>query len=304
MIAFVLSGAGNRGPLQVGAVRALLDQGIRPDFLVGTSAGAINGLFLAAHGVDDPTVTERLSAMWSDAKPTAIYPGNLLQIGWRIWNKAESIYPNHGVRQMVTDALPSAVHTFGDLKLPLFVATTDLTSLRLFLFGDEPTAPLVDAVLASAAVPVLHPPVRYRELQLIDGGVVATVPASIAMDHGATELYVINTGYDDGRQPLVDGIWELIMRTFATVVTQSLLVDLDRAGQDQAVDLHHLQIGFPQPVGFRDFSQCAAMVAAGYEQAQHYLRRPRPRTLAPAGVDTRYGATVGGAREYIPPHLR
>ena len=42
MIAFVLSGAGNRGPLQVGAVRALLNQGIRPDLIVGTSAGAIN----------------------------------------------------------------------------------------------------------------------------------------------------------------------------------------------------------------------------------------------------------------------
>lgn len=304
MIAFVLSGAGNRGPLQVGAVRALLDQGIRPDFLVGTSAGAINGLFLAAHGVDDPTVTERLSAMWTAAKPTAIYPGNILQIGWRIWNKAESIYPNHGVRQMIADALPSGVQTFGDLKLPLYVATTDLTTLRLFLFGEDPAAPVVDAVLASAAVPVLHPPVHYRELQLIDGGVVATVPASIAMDHGATELYVINTGYDDSRQPVVDGIGELLLRTFATVVTQSLLVDLDRAGQDRAVDLHHIQLLFPKQVGFRDFTQGAAMAAAGYEQGQRYLRHPRPRTLAPAGVETRYGATVGAAREYIPPQLR
>ncbi len=48
--AFVLSGGGIRGPLQVGALRSLLEHGINPDFFVGTSAGSINSAFMAARG--------------------------------------------------------------------------------------------------------------------------------------------------------------------------------------------------------------------------------------------------------------
>lgn len=304
MIAFVLSGAGNRGPLQIGAVRALLDRGIRPEFIIGTSAGAINACYLAAHGVDDPTVTERLIALWSQATAASIYPGNIFQIAWRIWNKEESLFPNTGMRQLVQDALPSGVSTFEHLKVPLYVTSTDLTTMRLFLFGQEKSAPLLDAVLASAAVPIVHPPVAYQSLQLVDGGVVANVAASIAMDQEATELYVINAGYDGSAQQPVDGLMELLSRTMATATLQSLLVDLERATNNTAVDLHHIHVTFTEKVSFRDFSKAAAMAQRGQELAEAYLAAPRPRAIAPAGIETKYGDTVGAAREYIPPHLR
>lgn len=304
MIAFVLSGAGNRGPLQVGALRALLEQGIRPDLLVGTSAGAINALFLAAHGLDAPHVTEQMATMWSTVTATTIYPGNLFQIGWRLWNKEESLYPSTGVRKMLEAAMPPGVATFADLKCPLFVTTTDLTSLQLFLFGEDPSAPLIDAVLASATVPVIHPPLLYQGLQLVDGSTVANVAAGVAMDQGATELYVINAGYDDRKQPPVDGIVELLTRLLATVMTQTLLIDLDRATKDTAVDLHPIQVIFSQRVSFRDFSKTDAMVQEGYAQTKRYLTTPQPRTVAPAGRQSIYGEAVGAAREYIPPYRR
>ena len=59
MLAFVLSGAGNRGPLEVGALRALIEAGHQPDMLVGTSAGAINAAYLAAWGVSLETIVYR-----------------------------------------------------------------------------------------------------------------------------------------------------------------------------------------------------------------------------------------------------
>ncbi|MCB0110995.1 MAG: patatin-like phospholipase family protein [Caldilineaceae bacterium] len=304
MIAFVLSGAGNRGPLQVGAVRALLDQGIKPDFIVGTSAGAINGVALAAHGVDDPAITDRMATLWGTASAAKIYPGNIFQIGWRILNKEESIYPNDGVRELIQSALPANVSTFADLKVPFYVTSTDLTSLRLFLFGQDTSAPLLEAVSASAAVPVMHPPILYQDLQLVDGGAVANVPVSIAMDLGATVIYAINAGYDDKKQPPVDGIFELLNRTLATLTTQSFLVDLERATKDTAVDLHHIQVTFPEKVSFRDFSKTAAMVDHGKALAKAYLQKPQPRAVAPVGTPTVYGATVGAAREYIPPQNR
>jgi NTE family protein len=304
MIAFVLSGAGNRGPLQVGAVRALLTHGIRPDLIVGTSAGAINSAMLAAHGVDDPQLLERMTALWGEASADKIYPGNIFQIGWRILSKEESIFPNTGVRAMLERALPATAKTFADLKIPLYVTATDLVTMRLYLFGQDKSAPLLDAVTASAAVPVIHPPVLYRELQLVDGGTVANVPISVAMDMSATTIYAINAGYDGTPQPVVDGVVELLMRTLSTLTTQSFLVDLDRATKDTTVDLHHIQVSFPEKVGFRDFSKSAAMAARGQELTEAYLRAPRPRSVAPAGTERRYGANVGAAREYIPPQHR
>jgi len=304
MIAFVFSGAGNRGPLQVGAVKALLARGIKPDMLVGTSAGAINSVVLAAHGLDDPQITERMTTLWSEATAAKIYPGNLFQIGWRILSKEESIFPNRGVREMIQNALPAGAKTFADLKIPLYITSTDLTSMRLFLFGEDKRAPLLDAATASAAVPVIHPPVAYHDLQLVDGGTVANVPISIAMDMGATQIYAINAGYDGTKQPVVDGIFELLNRTLSTLTTQSFLVDLDRATQDTNVDLHHIQVSFPEKVGFRDFSKAVAMVNRGNELTEAYLLAPRPRTLAPANVDVSFGEKVGAAREYIPPHQR
>ncbi len=304
MIAFVLSGAGNRGPLQVGAVRALLNQGIQPDLIVGTSAGALNACYLAAHGTTNPSVTDGLADLWAKATADSIYGGNVFQIAWRLLNKAESIYASDGVRELIRQSLPAGVSKFSDFKLPLYVTSTDLLSLRLFLFGDEGNTPIIDAVLASAAVPAIHPPVLYQKLQLVDGGVVANVPISIAMDKGATTIYAINASYGGGVLQPVDGVVDVLMRTLATMTTQSFLVDLARATADTAVDLHPIQVYYPEKLSFRDFSKTRAMVKHGQEQAEAYLLAPRPRTVAPAGVERKYGEQVGGAVEYIPPQER
>lgn len=194
MIAFVLSGAGNRGPLEVGALRALLEQGIVPDLMVGTSAGAINAGYLAVWGATIEA-THNMEKMWAEVDAGDVYPENLLEIGWRIKTKANSIFTSTGMRRVLTRAFPPAVKTFGDLKLKLYTTATDLRSSRLILFGDDPKAPLLDAVMASAAIPAVHPPVNYQNLQLVDGGVVANVAASVAMDRGANVIYVINAGY-------------------------------------------------------------------------------------------------------------
>ena len=63
MRAFVLSGGKNLGPLQVGALRALLENDIRPDMIVGCSAGALNAFYLLQNMV--PEQMDRLADMWS-----------------------------------------------------------------------------------------------------------------------------------------------------------------------------------------------------------------------------------------------
>ena len=305
MLAFVLSGAGNRGPLEVGALQALLEKGIVPDLVVGTSAGAINVAYLAAHGATQATVTA-MGKLWSDVTTDTIYPENVLEIVWRLRSRSPSLYSNSGMRALLEGALPK---TFKECQLPLFLTSTDLTTHRLFMWGNDVSAPLVDAVLASASVPGIHPPVTYKDLALVDGGVVANVAASVAIDQKATTIYVINAGYGGGKVAAPKGVLNVLGLTLSTMLSQSLLQDIDRAKQDPNVDLYHIHLPQFSDISFRDFRKGDEMIAAGYASTKAYLAAPPPAFVpapagAPAPAASPYGESVGGAQEYIPPYDR
>ena len=303
MIAFVLSGAGNRGPLEVGALKALQEASIKPDLITATSAGAINAVYVAAHGLDQPTLAAEMQDLWSRTTTDVIYPGNLLKVAWRFINKSESLYSSDGVRGLIRSALPAGVTTFAHLKIPLYTTSTDLLNSKLYLFGEDKNTPLIPAVLASASVPLIHPPVEYNGLQLVDGGVLANVPASVAIEKGASEIYVINASYGGGKLKPADGVLEVAGRTLNTMLAQSLLSDLERADQDDTVNLYHIHLKGFESISFRDFSKTAAMVQMGYEQTKAFLVAPVARNLEPAGAG-KPPVTVGGAREYIPSFMR
>src|SRR5437870_4470112 len=76
IIGFALSGGGARGASQVGAMKALLEAGIRPQHLAGTSAGAVNATWLALH----PNRLDRMEAIWRSLSSKEIFPGNRLRI--------------------------------------------------------------------------------------------------------------------------------------------------------------------------------------------------------------------------------
>ncbi len=294
MIAFALSGGGNRGPLQVGALAALLEHGIRPNLVVGTSAGAINAVYLAVYGPDADM--HHLAALWRQAKRGLVYPGNPFSIAWRVLIGADSLFPNFGMRQLIERNLPPGVRTFGDLKMPCYVTAADLQTSRLYLFGDDPAAPLVEAVLASASVPGIHPPVEYHGLQLVDGGVIATVPASVAMDKGATTIYVINVGYGGEKRKPVHGFLNILKRTLDTFIAQSIIEDLDRAAADPTIALHHIHITAFKDLPFNDFEHTDEMIEAGYKAAKAYLKNPQPYSRD--DLLQEQGPPVPGVTEY------
>lgn len=310
MIAFVLSGAGNKGPLEVGALQALFEHGIKPDLLIGTSAGAINAMYLAAHGFNENSGIE-IANFWGQATAQTIYPGNLMQVAWRFLSGANSLYGSDGGREMLQKSLPAGVRNFGDCKIPLFVTASDLLTARLFLFGEDLNVSLVDATLASASVPIIHPPVTYTDgLQLVDGGAVANVAASVAMDKGATEVYVINASWGGYKLAPAKGVLGVLNLTLNTMMAQSFLRDMDEARRNPNVTLHHLYVGAFKDLSFRDFSKSAEMVQVGRDKANDYLANPTPETFAPAATPhlgpqaTPFQPTmVGGARDITPMYL-
>lgn len=301
--AFVLSGGGNRGPLQVGALAALLERGIVPDMMVGTSAGSLNSGFMAAKGPVLATIPDLLDA-WRGATGKVVYPGNVFTIAGRLIDGADGLFPTEGMRKLISDNLPPGVTTFGQLKIPCYLTAVDLRSKRLFLFGEDPESSVLDGMMASSVIPILQPPLDYHGLQLVDGGVLAEVPCSIAMDKGATKIYAINVGSGEEIQEPAKGIFNILTRTLESWLMQSFFLDLKRAEADPAIELHHIHITALKDLAFNDFTRTDEQFEAGKQAAAAYLDNPTPRELAqPRGLP-REELRVPGAREYVLPQFR
>src|SRR5712692_4210474 len=112
-IAFVFSGGGNFGALQVGALRALLERHITPDLIIGTSAGAINAAYFAAR----PTLqgVDELAAVWRKVTAADVYPGTHWHTLWRVLTRRESLYPSEPLHKFLAAHLPPDVARFSDV---------------------------------------------------------------------------------------------------------------------------------------------------------------------------------------------
>lgn len=303
MLAFVMSGGGNRGALEAGALLELMEAGIRPDLLVGTSAGALNAAFLAA----DPTPggARRLADIWMHAKKDDFFPGGWFSMVGR-FAQGHSLFPNDNLRRFAERNIPAATRHFRDLKgVKLYTTAADLNTGRLYVWGDQPDASILDAAIASAAHPLAFPFVKYQEHQLVDGGVVANVPVGLAIDKGATEIYILNVGYAGKLIPDQDHILEVLNRCLGLMMYQPFLLDLKYASRRGDLKLHHISMLDFQGTQMWDLEHGAEMVEAGRRAARAYLDNPTGLGgIEFAPPDLSDEPAPAGASVYVPRWLR
>lgn len=180
-VAFVLGGGGVLGAVQVGMLRAVLERGIRPDLVVGTSIGAVNGAIVAA---DLERSVERLEHAWTSRDARVLTTG----MGFRP-GRAHVMSTGPLVR-LLEAALPAA-RTFADLEIEFRCCAASIERAAEHWFAE---GPLVPAVLASAALPGIFPAVEIGGEHFVDGGIVNSIPISEAAAAGATEIYVMQVG--------------------------------------------------------------------------------------------------------------
>ncbi len=265
--ALVLSGGANRGALQVGAMRALFERGFRPDILVGASAGALNAAYLAA----DPTAqqVEKLTEIWQSCSKEDIYPGTNYQMAWRVLRGAPSLYPSDGLRDFIGRNHPAEFPRFGDLTAAsLYVVAAHQANNDIRVFGDDPQETILDALLASAAIPPLLPPHRYKDEILIDGSIVTNLPVSVALARGADRVWAIYIRGSDPEKMPVDNVFSTSLRVIMQSMTRQVEheIELLRKTSGRLITVS----GYDELRPW-DYEHTAQMIQSGYYQAIEQL---------------------------------
>lgn len=300
MIAFVMSGGANRGALEAGALLALFEAGIKPDILVGTSAGSINASYIATN----PTIegARQLVEMWKQARREDFFPGRWYNMVWRLV-RGRSLFSSDPFRDSIERRLPINKRRFGDLQgVKLYITAANLTTGTLYLYGEDPDASIVDAVMASTAHPLAYPPVRFGNYQLVDGGVIANVPTGIAVDKGATEIYILNVGYGGEVVSNRGSVFGVLGQSISMMMYQHFVMDLKYILENTDATLHHIMLSGFKDSAMWDFAHAAEMATAGHTAAQEYLKSPLGLASLPMASlgESQNDAAPEGARVYVP----
>jgi NTE family protein len=245
--AFVLGGGG--GPLgahEVGMLRALVERDIRPDLVLGTSVGAINGAALAA----DPTRegVERLTGMWSEIDRGAIFAGSLVGRLATLARSRTHLHDNEPLRALLDAALGG--RAIENLAVPFQCVAASIEHAREHWFAE---GPVVDAVLASAAVPGVLPPVEIGGEHFLDGGIVNSIPVNRAVELGAERIYVLHVGRLDRPLEPPRWPWEVALVAFEIARRHRFVGDL--AALPPEIEVHVMPTGQVDPPRYTDLSQ-------------------------------------------------
>jgi NTE family protein len=185
--AFVLSGGASLGALQVGMLEALYEQGVTPDFLIGTSVGALNAAFVASRPQSPQTAAE-LGRVWRDLQRQDVFPLSMSALVGGVCGRRDHLVPDRQLRRLIRRYIQ--FDDLADAAIPLHLVAFDLIEGRELLLSEGPA---VEAIAASASIPGIFPPVAIGEQRLIDGGVVNNTPISHAVELGAERIYVLPT---------------------------------------------------------------------------------------------------------------
>jgi NTE family protein len=258
-VAFVLQAGGSLAAGQVGMLRALLEAGIRPDLVVGSSAGALNAVAFA----QNPTEAglDELEELWGRIRRRDIFPFSPRHLVNGLTGRRSGLVSPDRLRALLARHI--GVGRLEDAMIPVRVVTTDAATGRPAVLS---SGPALAALLASAALPGIFPPVELGGRLLIDGGVAADIPILQAEESGATTSYVLPMG-SAGPSRLAQGALNN-----ALLATRQLLSRI--TADDVAMTRGQVHV-LPAPtiasVNPMDFRSSGQLIRDGYDSTTSWL---------------------------------
>ncbi|GAB3600695.1 patatin-like phospholipase family protein [Angustibacter peucedani] len=231
-VAYVLGGGGVLGASEVGMLQALHDAGVRADLVVGTSVGAINGALHAAA----PDDVHEIARLWESMTGGEVFGGSAGERIKHLVRLPTALHGNGALRRLLDQRLGGL--GFADLQVPFECCAASIERAAEHWFVD---GPLVDAVLASSAVPGLFPAVRLGDEHFLDGGLVNSIPIARAIARGARTVYVLQVGRVERGLAPPQRPWDVATVAFEIARRHRFARDLAEVPDD--VQVHVLPTG-------------------------------------------------------------
>lgn len=266
--AFVLGGGGVLGAVEVGMLRALFERGVVPDLVLGTSVGALNGAMVAR----DPSlgVIERLTDLWQGAAQSRdVYGDRPLRTVRRAVATGTHVFSAKPLKQRLEDEFGDAVIEDLPVRFQVCAASIERAAEHWFESGR-----IVDAVVASAAVPGLLPPAEVDGEHYLDGGIVNSIPLGRAVQLGADRVFVLQVGRIDRPLQPPRRPWEVARVSFEIARRHRFAREM--AELPDGVEAHVLPARGTSArddslFAYRDFASVRERIDRTYEASRDYL---------------------------------
>ena len=274
--AFVFAGGGSLGAIQVGMLRALLLSGVKPDFVIGTSVGALNASFFA--GAPNIEGVTRLEHIWAGLRRADIFPFTFAT-AFGVLRHSGHVASPHRLRRLIEQHLPYAL--LQDSELPVHVTATDTNGRSVCLSR----GPAVEAVLASTAIPCVFPHVLFDDKTLMDGCIAANTPIRIAAELGASRIFVLSTGYACALREPPKGIIARALHAVTLMIASQIRHDLEWLPKN--IEIYAAPTICPLNVSPYDFTSSKMLIDEAARLSQNWIegggltRRALPQEFSP-----------------------
>jgi NTE family protein len=275
LTAFVFAGGGSLGSIQAGMLRVLAAHGIVPDMVVGSSVGAINAAFYAGY----PTLqgVTQLENIWRSLRRQDVFP-----IAWRnligIAQKGKYLVASDGLRRLCELHLP--YRDLSAARLPVHVVATNMLSGGTVVLS---RGSVVDAVMASTAIPAAFAPVLIDGQYLVDGAITSNTPIKVAVACGARRLIVLPTGYACALERPPQGVVATALHALTLLIARQLLAELHEL--DAGIEYRIVPPLCPLNRSPYDFSHTGELIERAARSTEEWLagggmdRRDIPHTM-------------------------
>ena len=247
VIGLVLGAGAARGFAHVGVVKALENQGIRPDIVVGSSAGSVIAALLASGATGNDL--NRLALNLDEA--------TIADWGLPFAGRFGGLIKGDALQNMINREVQNK--TIEQMRIPLGIVATELQSGKGVLFRTGNTG---QAVRASCSIPGVFQPTVIGGKEYVDGGLVAPVPVSYARQMGANLVIAVNISSEPVHQD-ASGTFGVLQQTIS--IMQRSINQFELKSADIVITPHLKQMGGS------DFRSRNAAILAGEEAAQEQM---------------------------------
>jgi NTE family protein len=258
--------------MQVGALRALFEAGLKPDLLVGTSIGAINATALALWGADLAGI-EALERAYQRMQDSRLLDPRLLQFAWNAVSKRQNHRGSRYAREFLIAEGILPDFRFGQIKnVRLATVAADLHTGGTVIYGMDPEHSVMEGVLASIAIPPWFAPIEKDGQYIVDGGALSNLPIGPAIKLGATEIIALDLHDPDAYADLNKTIDPILTKLASAIVQRQLGLEMELASA-RGISVHYVPLRSTPPVPLWDFKTHRDLFRTGYETMKNEMSR-------------------------------